>query len=178
MAKLLALLRAVNVGGRKLPMADLRALCAELGWTGVETYIQSGNLVFTAKGKAEAAETALEEAIRARFGLEVPAIVRSAAQWSALVEANPFEAAAEREPNRVQLLVSKRAVAPDAAERLAARARDGETVRAAGGALWFHFPGGIAGSKLTPALIDQAAGSPTTGRNWRTVVKLREMLLA
>jgi uncharacterized protein (DUF1697 family) len=178
MAKLLALLRAVNVGGRKLPMAELRALCAELGWADAETYIQSGNLVFTANGRGDAMESKLEEAIRARFGLDVPVIVRSAALWSALAESNPFTAAAEREPNRVQLLVSQRPQAPDAADRLMARAKDGETVRAAGGALWLHYPAGIAASKLTPALIDQAAGSPTTGRNWRTVVKLREMLLA
>ena len=51
MARLIALLRAVNVGGRKLPMAQLRALCAELGWEDVRTYIQSGNLVFSASSR-------------------------------------------------------------------------------------------------------------------------------
>ena len=50
MGRMVALLRAVNVGGRKLPMAELRALCGRLGWEDVATYIQSGNVVFTAKG--------------------------------------------------------------------------------------------------------------------------------
>jgi uncharacterized protein (DUF1697 family) len=63
MGRMVALLRAVNVGGRKLPMAELRALCAGLGWSDVATYIQSGNLVFAAPGKAEAIETKLERAI-------------------------------------------------------------------------------------------------------------------
>jgi uncharacterized protein (DUF1697 family) len=176
MARSIALLRAVNVGGRKLPMAELRALCeGELGWEDVETYIQSGNLVFRGKGSAAALESTLEEAIEARFALDVPVVVRTAAQWAACASANPFADAARDEPNRLQLLVSKRPPKADAAETLRARAQAGEKVEAAGGALWLHYPEGVGTSKLTPALIDKACGSPTTGRNWRTVVKLREM---
>jgi uncharacterized protein (DUF1697 family) len=178
MARLIALLRAVNVGGRKLAMAELRALCAELGWEDVETYIQSGNLVFSATGKAEALEARLEAAIKERFGLEVPVIVRSSAQWAAYVDANPFPEVAGDAPNRLQLLVSKRTPEADAAEKLMARAQGGEAVKSAGGALWFHFPDGVGTSKLTPAAIDKAAGSPSTGRNWRTVLKLKEMIEA
>jgi uncharacterized protein (DUF1697 family) len=176
MARLIALLRAVNVGGRKLPMAGLRALCGELGWEDVETYIQSGNVVFSARGEPEKIEAELETAISEHFGLDVPVIVRTAAQWMACAESNPFEEAAHDAPNRLQLLVSKRPPRPDAAEKLMERAQAGEAVKAAGGALWFHFPEGVARSKLTPALIDKACGSPSTGRNWRTVVKLGEML--
>lgn len=178
MARLIALLRAVNVGGRKLSMAALRDLCAELGWEQAQTYIQSGNIVFKAAGKPDALEAQLEEAIRDRFALDVPVIVRTAVQWAACIAANPFPEAARAEPNRLQLLVSKRPPNPDAAEKLMARAQGGEAVKAAGGALWFHFPAGIARSKLTPALIDKACGSPSTGRNWRTVVKLGEMAQA
>ena len=178
MARLIALLRAVNVGGRKLPMADLRALCGELGWEEVETYIQSGNLVFGASGKAEALEARLEKAIEERFGLDVPVIVRTASQWADLVAANPFPEVAREAPNRLQLLVSKRPPDSGAAEKLMERARAGETVKAAGGALWFHFPEGVGTSKLTPAIIDKTAGSPSTSRNWRTVLKLQELAQA
>ncbi|MGA9580555.1 MAG: DUF1697 domain-containing protein [Allosphingosinicella sp.] len=175
MARLIALLRAVNVGGRKLAMADLRTLCAELGWENVETYIQSGNVVFAAPGECGEIEKTLEEAIKGRFGMDVPVMVRTASQWSAYAAANPFPKAAEDEPNRLQILVSKQAPGDDAAERLMERAQAGEAVKAAGGALWFHFPAGVGTSKLTPAAIDKAAGSPSTGRNWRTVLKLKEM---
>lgn len=178
MARLIALLRAVNVGGRKLPMAELRALCAGLGWKDARTYIQSGNLVFSAPGKAEAQEKKLEEAIKDRFGLDVPVIVRTAAQWAGYVAANPFAKVARDEPNRLQLLVSKRPPDGEAAAKLMERARAGEVVKAAGGAIWFHFPEGVGTSKLTPALIDKAAGSPSTSRNWRTVLKLQEMAQA
>ncbi|HMG46217.1 MAG TPA: DUF1697 domain-containing protein [Allosphingosinicella sp.] len=176
MGRMVALLRAVNVGGRKLPMAELRALCAGLGWEDVASYIQSGNVVFSANGKPGASEAALERAIEGAFGLVVPVIVRTAAEWTKLAASNPFAKAARDEPNRLQLLVSKQPPNADAAEKLIARAQAGESVQAAGGALWFHFPEGVGVSKLTPALIDKACGSPSTGRNYRTVMKLAEML--
>lgn len=178
MTRMIALLRAVNVGGRKLPMAELRALCGELGWEDARTYIQSGNLVFTAPGKPEALEAKLEKAIKDRFGLDVPVIVRTAAQWSAYAAANPFAKVAEEAPNRLQLLVSKRPPGAGSAAKLMERAQAGEAVELAGGALWFHFPHGVGTSKLTPTLIDKAAGSPSTSRNWRTVLKLQEMAQA
>jgi uncharacterized protein (DUF1697 family) len=175
MGRFVALLRAVNVGGRKLPMAELRELAAELGWVGVQTYIQSGNLVFEAEGERGTLERRLEEAIAARFGFEVPTVVRSAAEWPAYA-ATPFPEAAEKEPNRLMLMLSKLPPAPDAAERLQERARDGERVAAAGDAVWIHYPAGAGTSRLSPSLIDRLIGSPATARNYRTVLKLQEML--
>lgn len=175
MGRMVALLRAVNVGGRKLPMAELRTLCAKLGWTDVASYIQSGNLVFTGKGRPAALEAELEQAIRRSFGLDVPVIVRTAGQWSAYPAANPFP---KEPPNRVMLLLSKRPPAEGAAGAIEARATAGERVRRAGDALWFHYPQGAGTSKLTPALIDRAVGSAATARNYRTVMKLQEMLEA
>ncbi|MEA3050231.1 MAG: hypothetical protein QOG84_2067 [Sphingomonadales bacterium] len=177
MTRHVALLRAVNVGGRTLPMAALRALCeAELGWDAVATYIQSGNVVFEAKGEADALEAALEKVIAAKFGFEAPAMIRTASEWHTLLAANPFPKESAAEPNRVFLGLPKRPPAADAADRIAAKAAAGERVKAAGSALWFHYPEGAGASKLTPALIDRAAGCPVTARNWRTATKLAEML--
>ena len=176
MGRHVALLRAVNVGGRKLPMAELRALVAEIGWTDAETYIQSGNLLFSADGDREALESRLEQAIAERFGMDVPAIVRSAAEWARYPESNPFAEAAEAEPNRLMLLLSKRPPADGAEEAIQARATGGERVARAGDALWIHYPAGAGTSKLTPSLIDKAVGSPGTQRNYRAVLKLQEML--
>ena len=176
MERMVALLRAVNVGGRKMPMAELRALCAGLGWEDVATYIQSGNVVFTPGGKPAGAEEQLEQAIADRFGLDIPVIVRTAAQWARYPAGNPFAQAAKDEPNRLMLLLSKRPPAPRAEAVIQARAQAGEQVRRAGDALWFHYPGGAGTSKLTPSLIDRAIGSPGTARNYNTVLKLKEML--
>jgi uncharacterized protein (DUF1697 family) len=176
MGRHVALLRAVNVGGRKLPMAELRALCERIGWTEVSTYIQSGNVVFSAAAKSAALEATLEQAIADEFGLDVPVIVRSAAQWAGYPRGNPFAEPAEKEPNRVMLLLAKSPPAAGAEAAIQARAKDGEQVRRAGDALWIHFPHGSGRSKLTPALIDRAVGSPATSRNYRTVLKIEEML--
>jgi uncharacterized protein (DUF1697 family) len=170
-----ALLRAVNVGGCKLPMADLRGTCVELGWEKVATYIQSGNVVFEAEGEAAALESALEKAVARRFGFERPVIVRTASCWTNYASGSPFPDA-EQTPNRVMLGLSKMSPKLDAAKVLQEKAAAGEQVKLDGDALWIHYPSGAGASKLTPALFDKAAGSPVTQRNWRTVLELHEML--
>lgn len=157
-------------------MADLRGLAGDLGWTRPETYIQSGNLIFEAAGERPALEGALEQAIEREFGLSIPVIVRSAADWPAYVGGNPFPAAAEHEPNRLMLLLAKRQPDAAATQALQERARDGERVALEGDALWIHYAGGAGTSKLVPALIDRLVGAPCTARNWLTVMKLGTLL--
>jgi uncharacterized protein (DUF1697 family) len=172
----IALLRGINVGGnRKIPMAELRELCGELGFEDVQSYIQSGNLVFTASGKADAVEARLEKAIEKRFGFAVDVIVRTAAQWPAYVKGNPLPEASEKEPQLVHLALSKSPPKKDAVAALRERATTGERIEAAGEAIWIHFAGGVARSKLSPTVFDRLVGSPVTARNWRTVQKLAEL---
>ncbi|MGE0179608.1 MAG: DUF1697 domain-containing protein [Sphingomonas sp.] len=176
MARMVALLRAVNVGGRKLPMAELRALCPQLGWTNVATYIQSGNVVFDADCAPAEAEAALEARISRDYGYEAPTVVRTAAEWLGYAPACPFPDAARETPNYLLMLLAKQPIAAGAPETIQSRAAAGEVVKQAGEALWIHFPNGSGTSKLTPSLIDKAIGSPATSRNYRTVVTLQEML--
>jgi uncharacterized protein (DUF1697 family) len=177
MAGWVALLRGINVGGHaKVPMAELKALAGRLGWSGAETYIQSGNLVFDAEGRAAEIETALEGALQKAFGFTPATIVRSAEQWQALLGGNPFGTEAEADPSRVMVGLAKAKLAKGAAGAIEARGAAGERVRQAGEALWFHYPQGAGQSKITPAQVDRAAGSPVTARNWRTVLKIAEML--
>ncbi|MBI5852253.1 MAG: DUF1697 domain-containing protein [Planctomycetes bacterium] len=179
--RFLALLRGINVGGRNaLPMAELRALGEELGWSNLRTYIQSGNLVFAAKRSGRDVERRLEDELEAglarRCAWSVPVIVRGASRWTAYVRGNPFAAAAEATPNLVMLGLSKELPSPDAPGVLMDRARDGEQIALVGDALWIHFPGGVARSKLAQALLDRVVGSPVTMRNWNTVRMLGEMV--
>lgn len=171
-----ALLRAVNVGARKVPMARLRELCTDFGWSGVVTYIQSGNVVFETKGRRNSLENTLEQALEQEFGFDVPCMVRSAREWRTVHASNPFPEATADAPNRVMAGIAKGGIARDAAERLAERARDGEEVKVAGEVLWIHYPGGSGRSALTPALLDRAAGFPVTTRNARTVERLMTIL--
>jgi len=176
MGQKVALLRAINVGGRMLPMATLRELCGGLGWQNVRTYIASGNVLFEADGANEANEAALEAAIAGRFPFKVPVVVRTAKQWADYPGSNPFLDEARDAPNRLLMLLSKQPPADGAAQAIEQRGAAGEKARRAGDALWIYFPDGSGTSKLTPTAIDKAIGSPATSRNYRTVVKLKEML--
>lgn len=174
--RFIALLRGINVSGRNMiPMPELRSLCAELGWVDVQSYIQSGNLVFQAQLTPPQLETELEQAIERRFGLSIPIIVRAAAVWPEYVRDNPYLDASESEPNAVMLALSKLAPKADAVEKLQERAVNKERIVQVRDALWLHFVAGVAKSKLSPALLDRLVGSPVTMRNWRTVLKLQEL---
>ena len=173
MENTIVLLRAVNVGGRKLPMADLRELCRRAGYDDVRTYIQSGNIILSAASQVKV-EREIEDLIEANFGFAAEAIARTARQWSVYAKGSPFADADER-ANQVHLGLAKRELAKDAVEKLRERATLGEIVEVRDDALWIDFGEGVGGSKLLPAFINKCAGSPVTMRNWRTVLKLDEM---
>ena len=175
MARLIALIRGINVGStRKLPMADLRTACVDAGLGPVETYIQSGNLVLD-HDDPRVAEQMLETVIFERFQLDVPVVARTATTWDALVSACPFPDLAEAEPRSLHILVCKRAPAADAVDALVERARDGERIARWGEEIAIHFTNGAGTSRLSPTLIDRLVGAPATARNWNTVLKLRAM---
>jgi uncharacterized protein (DUF1697 family) len=173
--RLVVLLRAINVGKRQAPMAELREACRVEGFEAVESYIQSGNLVLSADAGAAEVEAAIEKLVLERFGFHSDTIARTAGQWAAYARREAFPEAAASRPKALHLCLSKRPLKPDAAERLVERAALGERALVAGDALWVDFAGGVGASKLTPALIDRATGSPTTARNWNTVLKLHAM---
>jgi uncharacterized protein (DUF1697 family) len=173
MESFVALLRGINVGGRtSVPMAELRSMAEEIGLAEVRTYIQSGNLIFRADER-EGLEEKLEAAVAKRF-IPAAVIVRSQAEWVRYVEGNPFREASVSEPNRVMLCVARKPAGERDAAALQERARDGEQVRAGGGALWIHFPAGGGTSRLFNGMSRNA--EPATTRNWRTVLKLHETL--
>lgn len=178
MQTFVALMRGINVGSaRKLPMADLRALCGRLGLERPQTYIQSGNLIVDTKGDAPALRRLLEKELAARFGFAVDIIVRAAAEWEGYVAANPFAGDARAVPKMIHLYLTRDPLKAGAAKALEQRAQTGERIAVAGGALWIDYgANGVANSKLSPPLIDKACGSPATGRNWNSVLKISEMI--
>jgi uncharacterized protein (DUF1697 family) len=175
-----ALLRAVNVGGTGLiKMADLKALCAAIGFRDVATLLQSGNVVFTAKGSDKAVAQKLADAIEKSHGFRPTIVVRTGAEIADVIARNPFAAAAKAEPNR--LLVSFLAGPPakDAAERLAAIKVAKEKLRLVGNALYVHYAdGGMGTSRVTNVVLERALGVAATARNWNTVTKLLAMMQA
>jgi uncharacterized protein (DUF1697 family) len=180
MPTFVALLRGINVGSaRKVPMVALRELCVKRGFSRPETYIQSGNLIVDVDAGADELRVLLEQMIKVRFGFAIDVVVRSASAWEKYIAANPFAGEADVLPNRLHLYLSRDRLASGAAKILEQKARAGERIRAAGAALWIDYgASGVGGSKLTPALIDKACGSPATGRNWNSVLKIQTMIEA
>lgn len=164
------LLRAVNVGGAKLPMADLRSIALDLGATNVSTYIASGNLIVDVDD-AEGFDRAVEQAIAQRFGFFREAISRTPAELSEALAAHPFEID-DPKFNHIYFLLAE----PSAAQTQTLLDRGlPESLAVVGRDLHIHYPDGVAGTKLTPAMIAKTLGSHGTGRNLNTVQKLIDL---
>lgn len=174
---LLALLRGINVGGNKLvDMKQLATLATKAGYANAKTYINSGNLMFRTSEPRAKVEATLEKAIEKHFGFSVDVVVRTQDEWEAYAKKSGFP---EIEATRAKMLllgVAKQPVAKGAAEALNAIAKDGERVKAIKDALWIDYGESLGRSKLTPAALDKNVGSPVTGRNWNTVLKLAELM--
>lgn len=173
-SRYVALLRGVNVGGAKrVPMADWRAQLEQLGYTDVATLLNSGNAVFSAaRGSAQRHAAQIATALRTQLGVDVPVIVKSAAELEAIVAANPIADA----PDASRLLI---VFAPDAAA-LAGLAPIGALVAAperfeiGRHAAYLHCPQGILKSRAGEALLGRAGRGVTT-RNWATTLKLHAL---
>jgi len=186
MATHVALLRGINVGGRnKVPMADLREVVTSLGHTGVTTYIQSGNVLFsTAETETAKLAAALESAIAERFGIWASVVVLSRDELTAVLAGNPYPD--EPNPRLVHVVFLNAEPPKDLLDRIAAAgsaaAAKGsrDTVRAAGPALFLHTPDGFGTSELaqgvfriiSPPAKKQAPGLAATARNWATSTRL------
>ena len=175
MTTFVALLRGINVGkAKRVPMAELRALLLELGYTGVATLLNSGNAVFhAAKGPPVKHAAQIATAISTKLQLEVPVIVKSAKQLAAIVSENPL---AEIASDHSRLFV----VFAQDTKTLSGLAALGPVVVLpeqfviGKNAAYLHCPGGILASKAGDALIGRA-GKLATTRNWATVLKLQAL---
>jgi uncharacterized protein (DUF1697 family) len=175
MPVLIALLRAVNVGGRNMvKMSELQRLCASLGFEDVATYVQSGNLVFRTRLSAAKAAKSLEDGIEKQFGFRSNVIVRTAGEMKEVVARNPFEMEG-RDASKLLVLFLASEIGSDVRSRLEAiPTAAGEEVKAFGREVFIYYPEGMGRSKLSAAM-DKVLRVSGTGRNWRTVTKLLQM---
>lgn len=166
MRRYVALLRAVNVGGRgRLPMADLKALCVDAGFDAIRTQGASGNVVLSSDGPAAAVKAALEVRLAAYAGKPVAVLVRDAAEIRRVLERNPFPGEAPRYTVAIFLDGPPPGDALDGAtgradERMALGARE----------IYVHYPSGMGRSKLRIP-----AAEAGTARNMNTIAKLAAM---
>lgn len=162
----IALLRAVNVGGTgKLPMSDLKALCVEAGFSRVETYIASGNVVFESSASAAKVKAELEAKLSAYAGKPMSVVLRTGAEMEAALKANPFPKAP---PNFTVAIFLDDPPPPDALTH--AKGQANEEMRLGLREIYVHYGSGMGRSKLKIP-----AAKNGTARNINTIAKLVEM---
>ena len=173
--KHLALLRGINVGGKaRLPMDELTAVFASAGATAVQTYIQSGNVIFEAAAP-EACVAQVTQEIARTYGYSGRIVLRSAHEVQAVLAVNPFaRAGAPLETLHVYFLADKPQTA--ALKALYPERSPGDSFAVEGGEIYLHLPQGMARTKLTNAYFDAKLKTVSTARNWNTVGKLAELL--
>jgi uncharacterized protein (DUF1697 family) len=170
--RMAALLRGINIGpNKRISMPTLRKLVESLGYTDVETYLQSGNVVFTPKGKGDPAAR-LSAAIAKETGHDVAVLVRSAKDLAKVIEANPYPVS---DPTKVVVVFMEDEVelgqlglgdlGPYLPDELTAHGRE----------LYVSVPNGQGRSKLMEALVKRRLPTTITVRNWRTVEALAAM---
>ncbi|MFF4645057.1 DUF1697 domain-containing protein [Streptomyces sp. NPDC001389] len=176
--KYAALLRGINVGGKKkVPMAELRSVLEELGHGDVRTYLQSGNAVFSSAVQDPAAlARELEAAVEVRFGFPVKCLVVDGAYLRAVAEACPFPAAG-LEGRQLHATFLSEQPRPERFAALDPAAYHPEDYRLGDRVLYLYAPGGLGTSELGAALHRPALlkGIDATTRNWNTVAKLVEL---
>jgi uncharacterized protein (DUF1697 family) len=183
MAKYVALLRGINVGGnRKMKMADLKVVVGKAGFSGVQTYVQSGNIVFEGADEAPADIAArLEAACEKAFGFHTEFIIRDEATFRAEAAACPYvtealEPAEAREPKLLHIAYLLH-VPDEARIRALIDGYDGpEDITFKGNALYIYYREGSARSDFSALLTAKKLGTTPTSRNWNTVLKLLSML--
>ena len=160
------MLRAVNVGGTgALPMAALKSMCVAAGFTRVETYIASGNVIFDSKAAAERIKAELEVRLHAYAKKPVGVVVRTAAEMAAVLAANPF---AGSEPKTTYVVFLDARPPRDALDH--AVGVNGEKMALGKREIFIHYPNGMGRSRLRIP-----AAKAGTARNLNTVAKLAEL---
>jgi uncharacterized protein (DUF1697 family) len=171
----IALFRGINIGStRSLPMRELVELLAGLDLHKIQTYIQSGNVIFeTAEGDAAQLAQRIRQAVEERRGFAPEVLLLEATDLENAVASNPYP---EAEPYPKTLHVLFLAAAPPAPDlkKLESIKLDSERFTLKGRYFYLHAPDGVGRSKLA-AGIEKALGVPATGRNWQTVCKVLDM---
>lgn len=173
----IALLRGVMPGTRTaVPMAELRAALTGAGLEGVRTYIASGNAVFRGPERRPRAEleAMLERLIAERIGPELDVMVRSLAEWEAMVAECPFPEDAAERPSKLLATALKGTPELEAARAFEALAVAPDRCRVIGDVAWLTFTDAASLKAYTPAAY-RRLGFSGTGRNWNTVRKLGEI---
>jgi uncharacterized protein (DUF1697 family) len=173
--RFVVLLRGVNLAGRnRVSMPALREALEDADFTGVATYVQSGNVVLASRKSAKRVGSDVERLLAERFDLDVRVVVRTRGELAAVVDRDPFENVAT-DPKRYQVTFLESRLGADVVRNLEAVATDSERVKHVGREVYAWHPDGVGRSKLAVLLSGKGLGVTATARNWKTVTQLLEL---
>lgn len=176
MSRYVALLRAINVGGHVVKMERLRTLFEELGFSGVETVIASGNVLFSSSARSIAAlEEKVERHLASALGYEVTTFIRTPDEMQAVVRFDPFPGLVE-EGHTLSVAFLKQHPGRQVADRLHGMRTDYDELRVEGRELYWLARGRTSDSKVWRTPMEKVLGGPATSRNVTTVRKLAALL--
>ena len=177
MPVLIAMLRAVNVGGHgKIKMDALRALCSSLKFENPQTYLQSGNVIFkTSERNLDAVAKRLHSAVEKKFQCETDVILRTIDELRAVIKKNPFAKRSDVEPGKLLVFFLAADPGNEARKAVLDQKFAPEEIHAAGRELYIYFPNGQGQSKLPMPRIYKLLQTPGTGRNWNSVTNMLEI---
>ena len=175
MKTFIALYRGINVGGNKpVKMEALRAMHERLGHRAVQSYIQSGNVVFSVTKAAATTTAKLATEFGKEFGFAAKVVVVEAKRWGDIVAKNPYVKFAADDPKKVSVGICEGEPDAKGLKALLAKTGGSESFVVGKGVVYLHAPDGFGTSKFA-AGMEKASGVPMTVRNWRTVEALWEM---
>ncbi|NHM30905.1 DUF1697 domain-containing protein [Neobacillus terrae] len=170
----IALLRGINVGGNNIiKMKDLKKMFFNMGIKKVETYIQSGNIVFQSDNAAEKLQSLIHEEIKNTFGFSVPVILRTAAEWNEVMRNCPYQEDL-KEGESIHLTLLDKEPLIEVIEQLLRFKSESEECYIRGKDVYLYLRKSILDSKISNQL--QKLKVPVTSRNWKTIKKLEAMI--
>jgi uncharacterized protein (DUF1697 family) len=171
----IAFLRGINVGGNNmLSMNELAILLEKIGCSDVNTYLQSGNVVFrSSRTQASNLAKQISRSVVKRHGIESQVFVLKVSELEQAAASNPYPNA-ESDPKTLHLYFLSESPSNPDLEGLAQTKSDNERFTLSGKVFYLHAPDGIGRSNLAPR-VERFLGVDTTARNWNTVCKVLDI---
>lgn len=173
----IAMLRGINVGGQKpVRMEQLRESCSALGFRSIETYVQSGNIVFLEAEKSPSnLSKSISEAILGDFGFRAPVLVKTSKEMGEVIIRNPFLKETGIDPSKLHVTFLSEVASKEALKGLERFATKPDRFYVGRQEIYLYCPGGYGKTKLSNTAFEKALSIRTTTRNWKTVGALFEM---
>ena len=173
----ITMLRGVNMTGHNvIKMTRLAGLFRQMGYADAETYIQSGNIVFTCpNSNAEDVSSEIRHGILSEFNLNIAVITRTSVEMEKIIAANPFLEEPGFDPSKMAVLFLERKPSDEQIQKVAGIDYPPDRFHINGSEIYTYCPNGFGKTKLYTNFFESKMKVTGTARNWRTVIKLLEM---